>query len=71
MGKPSGSEALPGHQTEFNLSLIQPTAMFRCVVRLQAAPKVAALFGPEVVSEGLAAMNVEIVHHHMDVASEA
>jgi hypothetical protein len=45
--------------------------MFRCVVRLQAAPKVAALFGPEVVSEGLAAMNVEIVHHHMDVASEA
>ena len=38
--------ALPGHQAEFNLSLIQPTAVFRRVVHLQAALKVAARFVP-------------------------
>ena len=70
VGNPSSSEALPGHQAEFNLGLIQPTAVFRRVVHLQAAPKVAALSGSEVVSEGLAARNVEMVHHQMDVASE-
>ena len=48
--------------------MIEPTAVFGCVVYFQTTPDVAALLVAEVIGEGLAAVNVEIVHHQVDLA---
>ena len=59
----AGAQALPGEEAELDFGLVEPTPMFGCVMDLQAAPDVAAFFAAEVIGEGLATVNVEIVHH--------
>lgn len=59
---------MPRHQPEFDFGLVEPTAVFRRVVHLQTTPDAAPYFGIEMISEGFAAVNVEIVHYRMDLS---
>jgi hypothetical protein len=39
-------------------------------MHVQAIPKVANFLSTEVIGEGLAAVNVEVVHHQVDFSSK-
>ena len=62
------SETLSGEQADLDLRLIQPTAVFRCVMELQPVPKVSTLLLPKTRSEGLALVRAQIVHYQVDAA---
>ena len=64
------SQTLPAEQTNFDLGLVQPTAVFGCVVNRETVPKIPALFLSKVVCEGLPAVDIEIVHDQMDGSSK-
>ena len=57
-------------QAELDFGLVEPTAVFGCVVYFQTAPEVAAFLAAEAIGEGLAAMNIEIVHHQVDLTGK-
>src|ERR1035438_1652885 len=64
---PPFSEALPGKQTDFDLSLVQPTAMARRIVNRESAPDLSADLGTKGVCERLLAMDVEVIQHEMNL----
>ena len=64
------SETLPGEETDFDFGLVQPTAVFGCLVNRETVPEIGALFLTEVVCKGLPAVDVEIVHDQMDGSSK-
>ena len=43
--------------------------MFRCVVHRDSSPQLAALPAAEVIGEGFFAVDIQIVHNHVDRAS--
>jgi hypothetical protein len=61
---------MPSEETDFDLGLVQPTAVFGCVVDGEAVPKIPALFLSKMVGEGLAAVDIEMVHDQMDGSSK-
>ena len=65
-GDPAFSEALPGEETDFDFGLVQPTAVFGGIVNRETVPEIGTLLLTEVVCEGLATVDVEIVHDQMN-----
>ena len=60
------SQALAGVHANGNLSLIQPTCMFRSVVRFKARPQTTPLLFAEALDQMLFFVCREIVHHERD-----
>jgi hypothetical protein len=65
-GGPSFSQALAAKHADLDLGLVQPTPLLGGVVDPQAAPKALAGFLAEVVGERLAAVDVQVVHDHIN-----
>ena len=63
---PTAAEALPGEEADLDFLLIQPTAMFGCVVNHQSAPQLPPWLRPEGIRERLAPVNVQVIHHHVN-----
>ena len=63
---PSRAQTLPRVQAEFDLRLIEPTSVFRCVVDAEQVPDIPALLLAEMVGQRFAAVYVEVVHDEVD-----
>jgi hypothetical protein len=63
---PPPAEALPRQQSDFDLGLIEPASMLGSVVHGEAVPDFLTELVTEQVSEGLAAMDVQIVHNQVN-----
>src|SRR6201987_6185343 len=64
------AQALPGEQADFDFGLVQPTAVLGCVMDVKAIPQITALLFAEVVSEGLATVDVKVIHNQVDGFSQ-
>ena len=60
------AQALPGKQADLDLRLIQPTPVLGRVMDREAIPDRAAHLLSEIVGEGLPAMDVQVIHHHVN-----
>ena len=65
---PTATEALPGKEADFDFRLVQPTAVFGRVVKLQSPAQFTTFLRSEGVAERLAAVNVEVVEDQMNRA---
>jgi hypothetical protein len=63
---PTLAQALPRKQTDGDLGLVQPTAMFGCVVYGKAFPQPVSRLLAKAFDYRLAGMRVQIVQHQMD-----
>src|SRR5689334_742171 len=62
----AAAQALAREQTDFELRLVEPTAVEGRVVHGKALPQLAAGLRAIAVGQGLAAVNIEIVHHQVN-----
>ena len=65
-GNSTPAEALSRYKTQLDFSLIEPTAVFGCVVDLQSAPERVAFDPAEMIRQRFPAMDIEIVHDEMN-----
>src|SRR5215467_15341210 len=63
---PALAQALPRKQTDGDLGLVQPTAVFGRVVHGEAFPQPASRLLAKAFDHCLASMRVQIVQHQMD-----
>src|ERR1700756_863756 len=66
VGDSAAAEALAREQADFDLRLVEPTAVDRRVVHGEAFPEFAASLAAITVGEGFAAVDVEIIHHQVN-----
>src|ERR1700739_1211215 len=59
-------QTLPGEDPDFDLRLIEPTAVCRCVVHGEPIPDFGGHFGSKHLRQRLLPMNVEIVQYQVD-----
>ena len=57
------AQALPCEQTDLNLRLIEPTPVCGCVVDRESVPDLGTKLRAEQIGQGLAAVDIQIVHH--------
>lgn len=61
------SEALPGKQTDFDFGLVEPTAVFGCVMQGEPTPECVCFFLPKVRDQRFPAVGVQVVDHQVDL----
>ena len=66
LGDSSTSQALPREDTNFDFRLIEPTSVGRRVVNGEAVPDFGADLRAIEVSQGLAAVDIQVIHHQVD-----
>jgi len=66
IGDSSLAEALPGKQADLDFRLVEPASVFGRVVHGEAVPESAAALLAVEAGQGLAAVDVEIIHHPVD-----
>src|ERR1035437_1460630 len=62
------AQALPGKQADLDFRLVQPTPMPGRVMDGEAVPDRVAPFLSEIVGEGLPAMDIQVIHHQVNLA---
>src|ERR1019366_10201668 len=65
-GNSALAQAWPGKQADLDFRLVQLALMLRRVMDGEAVPDQAAPLLSEIVGEGLLAMEVHVIHHHMN-----
>ena len=65
-GNSALAQALPGKQADLDFRLIQPTPVLGRVMDGKAVPDRPASFLSEIVGEGFPAMDVQVIHHHVN-----
>ncbi len=60
------AQALPGKQADLDFRLIQPASMLGRVMDREAVPDRTASLFSEIIGEGFPAMDVQVIHHHMN-----
>src|SRR5262245_52393593 len=68
-GDPSLAQTLPREDSNFDLRLIQPTAVGGGVMNREAVPDIGGHLGPEHRCQRPLGMAAEIVHHEVDGCS--
>ena len=66
MSNPAVSKALAGQEADFDLRLIQPASVCRCVVDGEAVPQGRPSALAEMIHQRLTRVGTKIVHHQMD-----
>ena len=67
-GNSALAQALLGKQADLDFRLVQPTPMLGRVMDREAVPDQAAPFLSEVVGEGLPAMDIQVIHHQVNLS---
>jgi len=67
-GNSALAQALLGKQADLDFRLVQPTPMLGRVMDREAVPDRAAPFLSEIVGEGLPAMDIQVIHHQVDLS---
>jgi len=62
------AQALPRKQTDFGFRMVQPTSMLGRVMDGEAVSHRAARLLSEIVGEGFPAMDVQVIHHEVNLA---
>jgi hypothetical protein len=63
---PARAQTLPRVQAEFDLCLIEPTAVYRRVMHAEPTPDISTPLLAEVVGQRFAAVCIEVVHNQVD-----
>ncbi len=65
-GNSALAQAWPGKQADLDFRLVQPAPLLGRVMDGKAVPEGAASFLSEIVGEGFPAMDVQVIHHHVN-----
>ena len=66
IGDPPGAEALAGEQTNFDFRLIEPASVRGRVMHREAIPDLTAELYPIEICEGVAAVDIQVIHHQVN-----